>query len=154
TPTFPNGSVSWHSNSSAGRARRTGEEPVKRWRQRGAPPSARLPGFVVARCLRPPAAFQNAAAGAIGLRRPRHVPAMRLLPGPRRVAFLRGWGVDHVVHPAVPFRRHLGGLGPVLVDDPAAWHPQRTDAAPLHEVAVAAVVAADERAAQGRIEAV
>src|SRR5262245_37237190 len=79
---------------------------------------------------------------------------MRFLPGPGGIAFLRGWGVDRVVQPAVPFRRHPGRLSPVLVDDPAARHPERADAAPLHVVAVAALVAADEAAAHGRIEAV
>ncbi len=100
-------------------------------------PRRRPPGLVVSGRLGPLAAGQDAAGRPVGLRRARHVHAVLLLPGPRRVVFLGRWRIDHVVHPAVPLRRYLRGLGQILVDHPAARHAERADALALDVVAVA-----------------
>src|SRR5215510_140044 len=79
---------------------------------------------------------------------------MWLLPGPRRVALKRRRGIDQVVQPTVPFRRHLRGLGQGLVDDPAARHTQGTDAPALLVVAVAGGIGAHQLAPEGGVKAV
>ena len=109
-------------------------------------PGGRPPGLVVSGRVRPLAARQDAARRPVRLGRAGHVHAVFLLPRPRLVGLLGGRRVDRVVHPAVPFRRYLGGLGQVLVDHPAARHAERADALVLHVVAVALCVGADQLA--------
>lgn len=78
---------------------------------------------------------------------------MWLLPGPRRVGGIAWRQVLGVMHPAMPVRVDVGGLGQVFVDHPAARNTQRPDAFVLLVVAVALVVCANEPATAQREEA-
>src|SRR5690606_29694511 len=103
----------------------------------------RLPRLVVAGRNRAASLRQDAALRPIGLRRAGQVRPVRLLPFARRVVDQRL--VMGVVQPAVPVRRHPGGLHQAVVDHPAP------PAAPLAIVAVAELVLADELALPPRV---
>ena len=76
---------------------------------------------------------------------------MILFPGPAHQRLDRRRLVEGVVQPAVPFGRHLRGLGIAVVDHPAALVLVVAVAVvPGFVVAVAVVVLADEDAALAR----
>src|SRR6185369_2954556 len=109
---------------------------------------SRNPSLVVAGRLGPAALRQGRAGRALGGRRAGHVGPVRLLPGPGLVRLL-GWRRVHgVMHPAVPRRADLRGLGVVAIDHPAALEEKRRiDLAALGAVvAIAELVLADELA--------
>ena len=122
------------------RARRSGRARCseKRGASVTAPPSARPPRLVVAGRLRPLAACQGCCPAGD---RPPACRSCSCGAASARAAACSppavGGSSTMIVHPAVPFGRHLRGLGQVLVDHPAARHAERADAPALHVVAVA-----------------
>src|SRR5262245_32125918 len=71
---------------------------------------------------------------------------MRLLPFARGVVLLRRRHIDHVLDPAVPFRRNARGFGIAVIDHPAPFEAQRRVDRPAlgAVVAVALIVGADQ----------
>ena len=81
---------------------------------------ARRPSLVVAGRLGPAALRQSRSARPVRAGRAGKVGPMRLFPRMRLVLFLRRRHIHHMMQPAMPARRHHGGLGDAAVNHPAA----------------------------------
>ena len=130
-------------------------EPIARGiRQRPSPQLSRPPRPVVASCLGTTTGGQNGPPWARRQRRARQIHLVPLLPGVGLIGLLRRWGIDRIMQPPVPVRRHLRRLGLFGIDDPASRSSKRANALGLLKIAVTELVGADESAAQPRIDSV
>src|SRR5919198_554665 len=130
-------------------------EPIARGiRRRPSPQLSRPPRPVVASCLGTTTGGQNGPPRARRQRRARQIHLVPLLPGVGLIGLLRRWGIDRIMQPPVPIRRHLRRLGLFGIDDPASRSSKRANALGLLKIAVTELVGADESAAQPRIDSV
>src|SRR5262249_36597430 len=106
---------------------------------------ARRPRLVVACRFGAAAGGERRAGRPERTRRTGHVWTVWLLPRAWLVAFLCRWRVDCVVEPAMPGRRHTGGLRITVIGDPAPLEAERLVdlAADGPIVAIAELILAD-----------